>query len=688
YSGGTISPFFDSLLVKVTAKGRTMSGACDRLSRALWEFRIRGPKTNIPFLLNVVKHPDFREGAARVKFIESHPELFEFTRRKDRATKVLNYLADVIVNGNPDVKYVDRGKQFEQPRVPDYDRYAPFPDGTKQKLETLGRDKFVTWIRDRKEILFTDTTFRDAHQSLLATRMRTLDIVKVAESFAKTHPKVFSMEVWGGATFDVALRFLHECPWERLAMIRELMPNVLLQMLFRGSNGVGYSAYPDNLIQKFIVKSAETGIDVFRIFDSMNWVEAMKVSIKTVREETNSLAQTCLCYTGDILDPNRKKFSLQYYLDLAKELEDLGAHMIAIKDMAGLLKPQAAELLISILKETVSIPIQLHTHDTSSIQAATYLSAVNAGVDVLDVALASMSGLTSQPNFNSILAMLYRHEREDRFDLASLNEFSAYWEAVREWYYPFESGLKAGTAEVFQNEIPGGQYSNLRPQARALGLEEKFTTIKENYVKVNDLLGDIVKVTPSSKVVGDLALYMTSNDLTVEDILERGSELSFPESLVSFFRGELGQPHGGFPKKLQQIVLKGEKPFTTRPNEHLEPIDFDLEFEAFQKKFDRHCHFLDFLSYALYPKVFEDFFNRFQKYGRVTPIPTPAFFYGLNTEEEVLVEIAPGKSLIIRLSYVTEANQEGVRTVVFKLNGQTRGIEVFDKSFQSKKATH
>ncbi|MEM8966809.1 MAG: pyruvate carboxylase [Bacteroidota bacterium] len=703
YPGVKISPFFDSMLVKVTATGRTLKGASQRLQRTLREFRIRGVKTNMGFLINVISHPTFYRGEATVNFIGDHPELFDIREGLDRATRTLMYLADVTVNGNPNIRFIDSNKKFRAPILPsqmmreektnaevNY-QYVPYPKGSKDRLNEMGREKFCEWLKAEKPIQFTDTTFRDAHQSLLATRMRTLDMMRVAESFAKHHSQVFSMEVWGGATFDVTMRFLYEDPWERLAQFRESIPNILLQMLLRGSNAVGYKAYPDNLIEKFIEKAWETGIDIFRIFDSLNWVEAMKVSIRTVRERTEALAEAAICYTGDLQNPENKKYTLQYYLDMARQLEDEGAHILAIKDMAGLLKPLAAEQLVSELKKAVDLPIHLHTHDTSSVQPATYLNAVEAGVDVIDVAIGAMSGLTSQPNFNSVVAMLKGHEREQKFDIDSLNEYSVYWEAVREYYYPFESGLKAGTAEVYDNEIPGGQYSNLRPQATALGLEDKFEQIKKNYAKVNQLFGNIVKVTPSSKVVGDMALYMTSNNLTIGDILlsdEKSSSLSFPESVVNLFRGDLGQPHGGFPEKVQKIVLKNEKPISGRPNEHLTPIDFEKEFAEFKERFDEDCTELDFLSYRLYPKVYEDFYNHRLVYGDMSALPTPAFFYGLKNGEEVLVNIAEGKVIVIKLLFISDADENGYRHVTFELNGQSRRVRVIDNSQTAKVATH
>jgi pyruvate carboxylase len=687
YAGVTISPFFDSMLVKITASGRTLMGASQRLQRALSEFRIRGVVTNKGFLENVLKNETFSKGKATVRFIEDNPELFHMPRYMNRATRLLNYLGEVAVNGNPSVKKIDPTIKFREPKVPEFDRLGAYPAGTKQILENSGPDGLVKWIKEQDQILFTDTTFRDAHQSLLATRMRSLDMLKVAEGFAKNHANIFSLEMWGGATFDVSMRFLNENPWKRLQDIRKAVPNILLQMLFRGSNGVGYKAYPDNLIQKTIEKSAENGMDIFRIFDSLNWVEAMKVSIKTVRENTNSIAEACICYTGDVLQKDTK-YNLAYYTEMAKALEDAGAHMLAIKDMAGLLKPAAATELIGALKGVTDLPIHLHTHDTSSMQATTYYEAIEADVDIVDVAIASMSGLTAQPNFNSLAASLQGHARDPKIDVHGLNKYSNYWEDVREYYYPFESGLKAGTSEVYDHEIPGGQYSNLRPQATALGLEHKFEEVKKNYAVVNKMFGDIVKVTPSSKVVGDMAIFMTSNNLTAEDVMERGETLSFPESVKSLFKGELGQAPGGFPEALSKIVLRGEKPFTDRPNAHLEPIDFDKEFVAFQKEFDQYCNELDFISYKLYPKVFKDFYTHWTKYGDVSQLPTKAYFYALKQEEEVFVEIGRGKHIIIKMLYKSEPNEDGIRKVYFELNGQTRVISVKDQGYNVTKVSN
>ncbi|MBI2966902.1 MAG: pyruvate carboxylase [Bacteroidetes bacterium] len=689
YQGSKISPFFDSLLVKVSAHSRTLDGASRKMNRALQEYRIRGVKTNIQFLENIINHEIFREGGATVNFIKDHNELYQITHRQDRATKVVRFLAETIVNGNPDVKFVDKTRKFPIPAVPDYDHYAPYPAGTKNLLDEMGADEFCRWLLREKKIHYTDTTFRDAHQSLLATRMRTYDMVKVAESFAKNHPEVFSMEVWGGATFDVCLRFLHENPWRRLDEIRRAVPNICLQMLLRGSNAVGYTAYPDNLIEAFVEKSWEKGIDIFRVFDSLNWLKALAPCVKYIRKRTRGIAEAAMCYTGDILDKKRTKYNLRYYLHLAKEMENAGAHILAIKDMAGLLKPMAAFELISELKQKVKIPIHLHTHDTSSLQAATYLKAIEAGVDVVDVALGGMSGLTSQPNFNSVAEMMRFHKRENPVDIDKLNRYSNYWESVREYYYPFESGLKAGTAEIFIHEIPGGQYSNLRPQARALGLEDKFEQIKKTYREVNILFGDVIKVTPSSKVVGDMALFMVTNNLTAQDVLDRAATLSFPESVQSYFRGDLGQPYRGFPKELQRAVLKGQKPLINRPNVHLEPVDFEKEFEEFLKKFQkgfpRELEFTDFLSYKLYPKVFTDAWQKFRDYGDISKIPTKNFFFGMELGEETIIEIAEGKTIIVQLLSIGHPDKEGCRIVFFKVNGQTRNLEIYDKGLKIEK---
>ncbi|SDW92090.1 pyruvate carboxylase [Aequorivita viscosa] len=684
YQSYNVSPFFDSMLVKVSAHGRTLDGAVRKMIRALKEFRIRGVKTNIHFLQNVIQHETFKDGKATVNFIANTPSLFEIKLPQDRTSKIVNYLGEVIVNGNPDVKTIDKNRVFRTPKVPKFDILGDYPKGTKDLLTELGPEKFSKWLMDEKKIHYTDTTFRDAHQSLLATRMRTYDMLEVAESFAKNHSNTFSIEMWGGATFDVCLRFLNESPWSRLRELRQRIPNILFQMLLRGSNAVGYKAYPDNLIEKFIEKSWENGIDIFRIFDSLNWVKAMEPSINFVREKTGGLAEAAISYTGDILDPKETKYTLKYYTQLAKDLENTGAHIICIKDMAGLLKPYAASELVAALKDILNIPVHLHTHDTSSVQSATYLKAIEAGVDVVDVALGGMSGLTSQPNFNSIVEMMRNQPREHDFEINKLNQFSNYWEDVREKYYPFESGLKSGTAEVYQHEIPGGQYSNLRPQSEALGLGDRFDEVKKMYEKVNEMFGNLIKVTPSSKVVGDMAIFMVTNNLQPENVMERGESLSFPESVISFFKGDLGQPIGGFPKELQNIILKNTSAYTERPNAHLDPIDFDVEFNAFKKKFQkgfsRSLEFEDFLSYILYPRVFEDAHEKYKLYGNTTILSTENFFYGMKLQEEATIELEPGKSILVKLLSVGIPNEDGIRIVFFSVNGENRFVEIKDKS--------
>ncbi|MFT6601924.1 MAG: pyruvate carboxylase [Dokdonia donghaensis] len=689
YQGYKVSPFFDSMLVKVSAHGRTLDGAIRKMVRALKEFRIRGVETNIHFLQNVIQTDVFKNGETTVNFIQNTPSLFNIKLSQDRTSKVVQFLADVSVNGNSDVKTKDPKKVFTNPKVPLYSLSDPFPKGTKDMLTELGPEAFCKWLLEEKKIHFTDTTMRDAHQSLLATRMRSYDMLKVASSFAKNHPNTFSMEVWGGATFDVCMRFLYESPWTRLRELRKAVPNILFQMLLRGSNGVGYKAYPDNLIEKFVEKSWENGVDLFRIFDSLNWVKAMEPSIQYVRNLTGGIAEGAISYTGDILDTKQTKYNLKYYTQLAKDLENAGAHMIAIKDMAGLLKPYAATELVTALKDTVNVPIHLHTHDTSSLQTATYLKAIEANVDVVDVALGGLSGLTSQPNFNAVVEMLKYQDREHPFEMEKLNQFSNYWEDTRELYYPFESGLKAGTAEVFQHEIPGGQYSNLRPQATALGLADRFTEVKKMYAAVNKMFGNLVKVTPSSKVVGDMAIFMVTNNLTPEDVMERGDTISFPESVINFFKGDLGQPVGGFPKKLQAIILKNKEAYTDRPNAHLAPVDFDKKYkvftETFQKGFTRPLEIEDFLSYMLYPKVFEQAHENYKKYGNLALVPTKNFFFGMKLGEETLIELEPGKTVIIKLLSIGIPNDEGMRTVFFKVNGENRFVEVHDTSLNIKK---
>lgn len=686
YQGMKISPFFDSMIVKVTASGSTLSSTSKRLYRSLSEFRVRGVTTNILFLKSVISHDTFIKGECTVNFIDQHPELFHFEPFKDSSTKMLRYLANIRVNGHPDVKHYDSNRKFRTPVVPPIIN-KEYPKGSKDLLTELGRTEFLQQIRNGKQIQYTDTTFRDAHQSLVATRMRTKDLMAVAGGFAKDNPEIFSMEVWGGATFDVALRFLHECPWERLQKLRAAMPNTLLQMLFRGSNAVGYSAYPKNIIGKFIEEAWKNGIDIFRIFDSLNNLDSMLPAIQFVDKNTEAIAQASIGYTGDVLRGGNNKYNLDYYKDLARRIEDAGAHMIAIKDMAGLLKPQAAEILIPALKESVSLPIALHTHDTAGTQVATYLKAIDAGIDSIDCALASFSGTTSQPSLNAMVALMQGQERENKLNLNSLNQYSNYWEAVREMYYPFESDLKSSTVEVYDNEIPGGQYSNLRQQAEGVGLGDKLPLIKHNYAVVNELFGDIVKVTPSSKVVGDMALFMTANSLTKEDVLDESKNHSFPASVIGFFKGDLGIPYGGFPEKLRNIVLKNEDKNQAPLAQILPDVDLEEDMKAFYAKYPE-SNFLDYLSYKMFPKVYDEYYNHKLTYGEVTELPTPAFYYPLKKDKEISIKLNQGKLIYIQLVFVSGADEEGMRTVTFRLNGGNRTVRVKDNSVTSKKVAH
>lgn len=681
FQGAVITPYYDSLLVKVSTHALTFEQAAAKMIRNLQEFRIRGIKTNIPFLVNVVKHPKFRKGEYDTSFIDETPELFLFPVSKDRGTKMLTYIGNVTVNGFPGIEKKKR-PVFDKPRVPKVKYNIPYQTGTKQILDKYGPKGVVNWIKEQKKVLLTDTTFRDAHQSLLATRVRTIDMLHIAVPAAKLVPELFSFEMWGGATFDVAYRFLKEDPWERLLKLRKAIPNVLLQMLLRASNAVGYTNYPDNVIMEFVEKSAYAGIDVFRIFDSLNWVKGMEVAIDAVRR-TGKIAEASICYTGDILDPTRTKYSLDYYKALAKELEKQGAHILGIKDMAGLLKPEAAYTLISALKETVDIPIHLHTHDTSGNGIYTYARAVEAGVDIVDVAISSMAGLTSQPSANSLYYALLGNERQTAVNINALEQISRYWEDVRKYYQDFESGMKSPHTEVYQHEMPGGQYSNLQQQAKAVGLGDRWDEVKQMYSRVNKMFGDIVKVTPSSKVVGDMALFMVQNDLTEEQVLERGMTIDFPDSVVEFFEGYLGQPEGGFPKELQKVILKGKEPITVRPGELLDPVDFKAVEAKLYKELGRPVTDFEILSYALYPKVFMEYLETVEKYGDVSVLDTPTFLYGMRLGEEIEVEIETGKTLIVKLVAIGQPQVDGTRTVYFELNGQPREVVIKDESIKS-----
>ncbi|PDT13345.1 pyruvate carboxylase [Rhizobium sp. M1] len=679
YSGAIITRYYDPLLVKVTAWAPNPSEAISRMDRALREFRIRGVATNLTFLEAIIGHQKFRDNSYTTRFIDTTPELFQQVKRQDRATKLLTYLADVTVNGHPEAK--DRPKPIEnaaKPVVP-YANGNGVKDGTKQLLDTLGPKKFGEWMRGEKRVLLTDTTMRDGHQSLLATRMRTYDIARIAGTYAHALPNLLSLECWGGATFDVSMRFLTEDPWERLALIREGAPNLLLQMLLRGANGVGYTNYPDNVVKYFVRQAARGGIDLFRVFDCLNWVENMRVSMDAIAEE-NKLCEAAICYTGDILNSARPKYDLKYYTDLAVELEKAGAHIIALKDMAGLLKPAAAKVLFKALREATGLPIHFHTHDTSGIAAATVLAAVEAGVDAVDAAMDALSGNTSQPCLGSIVEALSGSERDPGLDPEWIRRISFYWEAVRNQYAAFESDLKGPASEVYLHEMPGGQFTNLKEQARSLGLETRWHQVAQAYADANQMFGDIVKVTPSSKVVGDMALMMVSQDLTVADVVSPEREVSFPESVVSMLKGDLGQPPSGWPAALQKKALKGEKPYTVRPGSLLKEADLDAERKVIETKLERQVSDFEFASYLMYPKVFTDFALASDTYGPVSVLPTPAYFYGLADGDELFADIEKGKTLVIVNQAMSATDSQGMVTVFFELNGQPRRIKVPDRA--------
>ena len=673
-TGTVISPYYDSLLVKVTAWDNTFPGVCRRAARAIGEVHVRGVKTNIPFLSNILHHPTFLQGKCHTKFIDDSPELFDITDSRDRATRVLRYIANIQVN-NPDAERA----QYDTPRFPEARRQITPEMGLKHLLDTQGPEAVKQWVLDQKKLLITDTTMRDAHQSLLSTRMRTRDMVKGAEGTADILADCFSLEMWGGATFDTAYRFLHESPWERLDLLRAKIPNIPFQMLLRGSNLVGYASYPDNLVRSFIQEAARRGIDVFRVFDSLNWVPSMEVAMDEVLKQ-GKLCEATMCYTGDVSDPKRDKYTLQYYVDLAKELEKRGAHTLCIKDMSGLLKPYAAKKLISALKQEVGLPIHLHTHNTTGNQIATYLMAAEAGVDIVDTAMGPLSSLTSQPSMNSLQEALLGQERDPGFDPQRLQELSDYWADVRLRYKSFDNGLKGPVTDIYRYEIPGGQYTNLQPQVESLGLGHRFGEVKEMYKTVNDMLGDLVKVTPSSKMVGDLAIFMVQNDLTPENIVERGEGLSFPDSVVSYFKGMMGQPAWGFPQDLQRVVLKGQEPITCRPGDLLPPVDWDA-LEAEMKKFYPEKMPIDrsaLLSYAMYPKVFEEYIRHRKEYGYIMRMGSHVFFNGMALGETNKINIEDGKTLVIRYLGLGDQNDDGTRNVQFELNGMRREVAVPD----------
>jgi pyruvate carboxylase len=682
YSGSVITPFYDSLLVKTTAWGREFPHACQRMDRCLREFRVRGVKTNIPFLENVVNHPDFQAGNVSTRWLEETPSLFKFAARQDRATKLLGYLADVIVNGNPQVSGKAAPTRRRPALLPPHDASQP-PRGTRQLLRDLGPAGFAAWTANQKKLLLTDTTFRDAHQSLLATRVRTYDMLRIANLVSHKLHDLYSLEMWGGATFDVTMRFLHEDPFARLRHLREAIPNICFQMLLRASNAVGYTAYPDNAVAEFIYEASAQGIDIFRIFDSLNWLPNMKASMQAVRR-THSVCEAAICYTGDILDPKRDKYPLAYYVKMARELERMGAHVLAIKDMAGLCRPYAAEKLVKALRQEVDIPIHFHTHDTSGLNAASILKAADAGVHVADAAIASMSGTTSQPNLNSVVAALAHTKRETGLDLDALNQCADYWEVVREFYAPFDTGPKSGSAEVYLHEMPGGQYTNLKEQAESMGLGPRWHEIARTYAAVNMAFGDIVKVTPSSKVVGDMAIFLVNHNMTMHQFEQCTPDhnLTLPSSVIDMFMGGLGEPNGGWPKRLQKIILKGAKPRRGRPGAQLPPIDLEETAAALEKKIGRTPVHDEVLSYLMYPDVFLKFARARQNWGDVDVLPTPQFYYGMERGSEIAVELEPGKALVIKFLTIGEPHPDGTRTVFFELNGQPREVSIRDRSLE------
>jgi pyruvate carboxylase len=708
FTGAVITPFYDSLLVKVTAHGLRFLDAARRMERCLQEFRVRGVKTNLPFLMNLVTHPDFLAGRATTRFIDETPALFDLPHRQDRATKLLTYIGDVIVNGHPEIRDKVTGWQGDKgtgggnsgrpPAPPDPGRPpvsiergaqapTPIPEGTRDKFMELGPEGFAQWVLDQKRLLVTDTTFRDAHQSLLATRMRTYDMLQIAPAYAARHAGLFSLEMWGGATFDAALRFLKEDPWQRLSELRDRVPNILFQMLLRANNAVGYANYPDNLVRAFVKEAAEAGVDLFRIFDALNWLPNLKLAVEAVRN-AGMLCEPALCYTGDILDPKRTKYSLSYYVELATQLEKLGANLLGIKDMAGVCKPHAARQLVRALKQEVGIPIHFHTHDSAGGQLAALLLAAEEGVDVVDAAMGPLSGMTSQPNLNTLVELLRFHERSTGLDFESLEETAEHWERVRTYYAPFETGQLAPSAEVYRHEMPGGQSTNLLKQAEAVGLGGRWHEVCRAYAEVNQLFGDIVKVTPTSKVVGDMALFMVTNGLTPRDVLEGDRELAFPESVVELFEGKLGQPVGGFPRALQKRVLRGRKPLRGRPGASLPPADLTGTRKQLEKQLGRTVSEREAVTHLLYPRVFPEFAAHQAKFSDTSVLPTPVFFYGMEKGEEVSVEIEPGKTLIIKFLAVGDPHADGRRGVFFELNGQPREVLVEDRSLAGEAKAH
>lgn len=682
YTGAVISPYYDSLLVKAISIDRTFEGAVRKSIRALQEMRIRGVKTNIPFLINVLHHPTFIAGKCYTTFIEETPELFQLTQSQDRATKIIEFIGDRIVNSQKVEK-----PHYENRVLPKLDQSKPVY-GARDEFLKLGAEGFMQKILKEDKLYVTDTTMRDAQQSLMATRMRSKDLCGAAYATNAYMQNAFSVEAWGGATYDTAYRFLKESPWKRLELLRERMPNTLIQMLLRASNAVGYSNYPDNVVQEFIKISAAHGIDVFRIFDSLNWVENMKMPIEEALK-TGKIVEGTICYTGDITSPTETKYTLDYYVKMALELESLGCHSIAIKDMAALLKPRAAKELVTALKQELHVPLHLHTHDSTGNGVSTVLMAAEAGVDIVDLAIESMSSMTSQPSMNAVVEALRGSKRDTGLDFEELDELSRYYGRIRKVYEQFESDMKAPNAEIYKYEIPGGQYSNLLAQVTSMGSADEFESIKALYKDANDLLGNIVKVTPTSKAVGDLAIFMFKNGLTKENILTAGAGLSYPDSVVSYFQGMMGQPYGGFPKELQKIVLKDIEPLTDRPGKSLPPVDFEAIKKHLIEKYnydDKSEEVMNqkAISYALYPKVYEDYCEHFQMYNDVTRLESHVYFYGLRKGEETYLNIGEGKQLLIKYLEEGEPDENGIRTLTFQVNGMLRTVKIQDKNLEIK----
>ncbi len=681
FSGAVVYPFYDSLLVKVSTWGRTFEDACRRSERCLQEFRIRGVKTNIPFLIRLVTDPVFLAGDCTTRFIDDTPELFDFVVRRDRATRLLQYIAEVIVNGCPtagDKPPSSRRTPVALPKLED----GPIPKGTRDRLKELGIEGFTRWIREQDPLLWTDTTMRDAHQSLLATRFRTYDLCQIADAYAQLLPELFSIEMWGGATFDTSMRFLKESPWKRLELLREKIPNILFQMLLRASSAMGYANYPDNLVELCVREAADAGIDVFRIFDALNWTPNMRVAMEAV-QKTDAICEAAICYTGDILDPARSKYDLKYYINLAKELEKMGAHILAIKDMAGLCKPHAAEVLVKALRDEVDLPIHFHTHDTGGVQASAILNAAEVGLDIADGAMAAMSGGTSQPNLNTMIEGLRFTPRASTLSSAALDKISDYWREAREFYTVFESPTLAAGADLYQHEMPGGQYTNLFQQAHALGLSSQWAKVCKVYADVNQLFGDIVKVTPTSKAVGDMALFLVAHDMSCAELMESDRELAFPRSVLDLLSGRMGQVEGGFPPKVRDRILRDEQPLEGRPGESMPPADLEDARKKVAKMIDRDPTQQEVVAYLMYPQVFEQFAAHQQQYSDTSLLPTPVFLHGMEAGEEISVEIEPGKTLIIKFLTVGDPHTDGTRSVFFELNGHPRDVTVKDLSLQS-----